>query len=174
MLIKIFAVLCFLLINGGIAYADHQGPERIVEGKYGIVLSIIPGDTVNSLSLRFFINDARTGKRVSDITAAVSIDDQDGVLVLTGQSVEVKDGAAELKYIFPMSGLFDVSLEFKKNGEDRTYRPEAWSVWVPGKDGVSIGSSYPIGFSELASMGLGVFAIALIIWSFITNRKKVA
>lgn len=165
------AALWVLFGFGGISHADHQGPERIVEGKYTVILSILPEEN-NSLKLRFFFNDSQNGRPVSDITATLSIADEKGVAVLAGRPVEVKNGVGEVTYIFPAIGLFEIALEFKKNGEAHIYRPEPWSIWAPGESGAGIGASYPLGLSEVASIALAIFAVVLIAWSFMANRKN--
>ena len=170
-LVEIFAASLLLLINAVVVYADHEGPERIVEGKYTVILTIIPiGD--DSLNLRFFFRDTQTGRAVSDIVSTVFINDESGAVIASGKSMDVRDGAGELQYIFPKSGFFEIFLEFRKIGEpNKIYKPSQWHVWVPGKEGASRGASYPLGLSELAGFGLLGFAIVIVAWSYISNRK---
>ena len=169
--VLILTIAILLLNSVSIAFADHEGPERIVDGKYTIILSIIPKDN-NALDLRFYFNDSETGKIVSDLMPTISINDDKGSTVLSGQQITLKDGVASFLYTFPSSGLFSVMLNFYKGGvADKVYRPEAWSVWVPGKEGTS-GAGYPIGLSEILSFGLAGTAVALVIWSLMANKKS--
>ncbi|MBI2013301.1 MAG: hypothetical protein HYS87_00465 [Candidatus Colwellbacteria bacterium] len=166
------AALTLLSQVAQLARADHEGPERIVEGKYAIYLSIIPEGS-DYLNLRFFFNDAKTGKRVSDIIPTVSISDEGGAAILSNQSLGVKNGVAELKYAFPHSGLFNVYLSFGVGGEpEKVYSPELWSIWVPGADGVGAQGKYPVGLSEISGFALAALALVLVIWSFISNRNR--
>ena len=165
------SIFLFMFGNVMISSADHQGPERVVDGEYTIVLSILPGND-KSLLLKFFFTDTHTGARVSDIMSNLSIRDKDGVVILNNEPMDIENGVANLIYTFPESGLFELLLEFKKVGEDeKIYRPERWSVWVPGEDGTDFGSSYPVGLSEISSIALAGVALILIIRSFIKNRK---
>lgn len=53
------------------ALADHEGPERVVDGKYVILLSMLPeGESMKMI----FFRDMRTGKPLSiPVTGSVTI-----------------------------------------------------------------------------------------------------
>lgn len=152
--------------------ADHQGPERIVEGKYAVTLSIVP-EVDGSLTFKFFFNDAETGQKVSDVSPIVSISAQSGEKVIDRKPLAVENGVAGFNYAFSASGLYDISMEFYQNSDpQKIYTPEQWSVWLPGKSGAPIGSSYQIGLSEIAGFSLAGLAVVLVTWSFVRNRQK--
>ncbi|MBI2626280.1 MAG: hypothetical protein HYW69_01660 [Candidatus Nealsonbacteria bacterium] len=154
-----------------IAAADHLTPERVIENKYTVILLMIPdGEQMN---LRFFFRDANTGKNIIiPIAFRISIaEDSSDSILLDKKEGKTANGIIELPYKFPSGGLYKISLEFEKAGEDNVYRPDPWTLWVPGAT-KNFFQRYPIGRAEIAGFALFFSASGIVIFSILWKRAK--
>jgi len=162
-------LLLFFLPSG--AFADHEGPERIVEGKYVVILTLVPEG--KAMRLKFFFRDALGGKSLTQqIFLGLKIADEKNTKILIEEkNIEVKNGVGEFVYQFSRDGLYNVFMEFEKADEPGyIYRSAPWSIWAPGAE-AGKGRSYPIGASELAGFGLAAL-LALIVFINLWGRKR--
>lgn len=171
----IFPVLWGLLMffaNTRFVSADHLTPERVVEEKYTIILSVVPeGEMVK---LRFIFRDTYTGKNFTiPVTFRVTVRKEgDAAPILVSEVKKAEDGIGELSYQFPSLGLYEISLAFEKGDElGKIYKGDSWPVWAPGSTPKDSSERYPIGLSELASFILLFLAILAVLASVWWKRK---
>lgn len=161
LLISFFAIISAYAYP--IALADHDGPERIVDGKYLVSLSIIPveGRARSEMNMRFFFKDTLTGRALEmPIVMDVTAREADTGVIIFEKNVEASGGVGSIVYQFPKSEIYIVQMNFQKSDEPgKVYGPLTWEVWVPGL--VQGDNNYPLGGSEIA--GFSILAIFLII-----------
>ena len=150
--------------------AHNQGPERVVDGKYVVLLLLQPKE--EAMQLRFFFRDMQSGREVTlPVSGFVEFLDADTAQpVMEGQQLSAENGKADMTVTFPRDGLYHIELRFQtSDAPGHIYKPEAWDVWMPGT--VQMGS-LPFGVSEWLTVGLGAFIVLLIGSSVLQNRRK--
>lgn len=164
-----FIFFVILFFSSLLVYADHLGPEKLVEGKYVVILSLI--EEGNAMKLKFFFKDVQTGKQLEiPINFNIKVIDEQKNIIFENQSLHTDKGISEIIYQFPKNGLYKVFLEFEKADEPgKIYKVDAWSIWVPGQ---KKGFFYPVGMSELAGLALLFLALAVFIANYWWLRKK--
>lgn len=168
-----FGALAFFLFLPLGALADHEEPERIVEGKHSVVLSLVPEG--KAMRLKFFFRDVLSGRSpAGPISLDLKITDEKNILTMFEEkNIKAKNGVGEFTYQFPSDGLYNVFMEFEKADEPgHIYRPAPWLIWVPGLE-TGGGRSYPIGVSELAGFGLVALLALIILINFWRRRRSV-
>ncbi len=178
--ISILVLIVFLstifLFSPYVVLADHEGPERIVEDKYVVSLSIIPaeGRSGSEMNLRFFFKDTRTGKNLEiPIEADVTAEEADTGAIVFEKHIEVLNGVGSVIYQFPKSEIYTVELSFEKSDEPgKIYGPLHWDVWVPGL--VQGDNNYPLGGSEIAGFSILTLFLGVLAFNFwqLKQRKK--
>jgi hypothetical protein len=163
-------LMSIFLLSSNWLDANHAGPERVVENKYVVVMSLFPEG--EEMKLGFIFRDFYTGKNIlTPLKFKFSLKEEtQATPFFESPELAARNGVGEFSYQFPQEGIYIVSLLFKdKESTETVYRPEPWSIWVPGRTS-SLRGRYPIGWSEAAGFLLlaGVLlAIILSIW-----RKK--
>jgi hypothetical protein len=162
--------LGILLCIPFVVSAHNQGPERVVDGKYVVLLLLQPKE--EAMHLRFFFRDMQTGREVTlPVSGFVEFLDADTAQpVMEGQQLSTENGKADMTVTFPHDGLYHIELRFQTS--DRPgymYKPEAWDVWMPGTVQTE---SLPFGVSEWLTVGLGGGIMLLIGASLLQNRGK--
>lgn len=143
------------------ARADHEGPERVVDGKYVVVLSLFPEE--EGMKLQFFFRDQRTGKQLSlPVNGTVSFLEAESKTKIGDGTFRAETGKGGVTYTFPKDGLYVVTLSFTVGASEEAYMAESWQVWVPGKESGAVPAP---GLSEWLGYGIAGAAVLLVIGS---------
>ena len=164
--------LLALLVNPNTAVADHATPERVVEGKYVVVLLLTPQG--EAMRMRFLFRDIKTGRNLLvPIVFRFTIKEKGlEVPVYKSTDMSTENAIGEFVYKFPRGGLYEIVLEFEKADElEKVYRPDDWSIWVPGQTYNPFGR-YPIGFAEIAGFIAFFTALLIFVGSIWWKKKK--
>ncbi len=153
------------------SFADHSGPERVVENKYVVILLLNPKR--EQMLFRFIFRDIHTGRNLlTPVTFNFSVEDEGGGLAVKNIGIKTEKGTAEFLHEFQKGGIYKVSLEFEKADEPgKVYRPENWSIWVPGQTYNPFGR-YPVGFAEIAGFSALFLALLVFLGSIWWQKKK--
>ncbi len=154
-------LLFLLFILPTSVLADHATPERVVEGKYTIIVS--PNHAKGEI--RFFFRNSATGKNITEsIKYQFSIEGID-----SGGVYETQNGIGVVPYIFSRGGLHELNLTFVLLG--KKYIPEHWTLWVPG-EASSFFERYPVGYTEIAGFVTLLVALIILIVTAIINKRR--
>lgn len=174
--IVIAAIISVLLFGmQDAAVADHQGPERVADGKYVVLLSLIPQENRETgeqeMKVRFLFRDTQTGKHLTvPLAASVTISDAESRAPVLERQMLSDYGMMELVTDFPRDGLYSIALAFEiEDGSRAAYRPEPWDVWVPGRERRS---GPPFGLSEWLGLAMVGGLMVLIALSLLRHRKR--
>ncbi len=171
-LVLLLALIFTILFHSELALADHIGPEKIVDGKYVVILSLVPEENATgTMRLRFLFRDMQTGKPLlAPVSYNAKIIDDKQQIVFENHSMKAVNGLGEFTYQFPKNGLYKVFLEFEKADEpDKTYKVDSWPIWVPGQKREFF---YPLGMSELAGFALLILALVIVFVNYLLIKRK--
>lgn len=152
------------------ALAHHEGPERVVDDTYVVLLLLQPQEG-NAMRLTFTVRDMHTGKQLTTpMTGIVEFIEADTKkAAMEPQRIAGEGGRATMTTTFPHDGLYNIGLSFRLgNPPGELYQPEAWDVWMPGTEKRSL----PFGTSEWLTVGLGAFFAVLVGMSLLQNSRK--
>lgn len=172
-ILAISLILFTISLFSSYVLADHEGPEKIVGGKYRVTQTLVPQEDGSQL-IKFFFKDAATDRFLENtIFMDVSIREADKADVIFMQSeIRVDRGIGGIIYKFPRNGLYTVSMEFRFVGEPgKVYEPEDWYLWAPG-EGEEGAVNYPIGPSEIAGFSLLFIFLGVLAMNLWNRRKR--
>lgn len=151
------------------AHADHEGPERVIDGKYVVILSLFPEE--EGMKLRFSIRDMMTGKAVTvPVTGTVSLQEAESETKIGEERFTTENGRGEVVHVFPRDGLYEIALSFETSDTPgKIYESVSWQLWMPGVE--SGGVPLP-GLSEWLGFSLLGCALLVLLINILQRRKR--
>ena len=150
------------LLLAVVATADtawaHGGPEKVVDDRFVVSLSVAPADDVTQL--RFFLRDFRTGRDPADpISFRVRILAEGApTVVYQSPPLAMASRGADVLHRFPREGFYEIFVEFWLDREPgQIFRPEDWRIWIGGRR--SAGDWLPI--AVVGALTLAIAAITV-------------
>lgn len=161
---------CVMMTLAPIMYADHEGPERVIPGKYVVVLSVQPQE--EAVKFIFFFRDIHTGKSMTvPITGSIDVISADSQEpIATDTPIVTHDGQADVSLTLPKDGLYDITLRFYTDYDPSViHTPAPWQVWVPG---IESGPTPAFGLSEWLGLAMVATVVVLLLLSVLQQRRR--